>query len=57
MASFTVVGGAAPSPLKCPPSGIAKRAIQRGPTLWFWGPTPKRFHVWRTTTPINSGIV
>jgi len=41
MASFTVVGGAAPSPLKCPPSGIAKRVIQRGPSSRFLGPNPE----------------
>ena len=40
--SCTVVGAFSPAPLKCPPSGITKRVIQRGPTPDFWGPDPKR---------------
>ena len=42
LSSCTVVGAFSPAPLKCPPSGITKRVIQRGPTPDFWGPDPKR---------------
>ena len=39
----SVFGDFAPAPLKCPPSGITKRVIQRGPTPDFRGPNPESF--------------
>ena len=39
-AAFCCRGILPPHPLKCPPSGIAKRVIQRGPTPEFGAPAP-----------------
>src|SRR5213592_5022826 len=48
-------GASPPHPLECPPSGITKRVIQRGPTPEFWGPNPKTFAT-RTVVPRERPI-